>query len=198
MASSNDQFASDLVQVSERRDHLLGPGSASVTLLEYGDYECPHCGQAHFVLQELLTRFRDEMRLAFRNFPLMQIHPHAFTAAEAAEAAGAQDAFWDMHDLLFENQDRLEEDDLVTYASALGLDVGRFQAELLGHAHALRVQEDMRSGMRAGVKGTPTFFINGRRHEGAWDVASLGAAISRATHLGTGDVEESPPWQLPG
>lgn len=173
----------EVLPVSERRDHILGPRSATVTLLEYGDYECPYCGQAHYVLQELMMRMGDQVRLAFRNFPLAEIHPHAEQAAEAAEAAGAQGRFWEMHDMLFENRDALELEDLVGYAQIVGLDLGRFQIELLQRAYAPRVREDVVSGLRAGVRGTPTFFSNGRRHEGAWDLQSLTAAIAQALRL---------------
>jgi protein-disulfide isomerase len=176
--------SAEVLPVSERRDHIVGPRSAPVTLLEYGDYECPYCGQAHYVLQELMTQLGDRVRLAFRNFPLAEVHPHAEQAAEAAEAAGAQGRFWEMHDTLFENQDALELEDLVSYAQMVGLDLGRFQIEMLQRAHAPRVREDVVSGVRAGVKGTPTFFINGRRHEGAWDLQSLTAAIAQALRLG--------------
>ena len=163
--------------VSEERDHVLGPRQAPVTLLEYGDYECPHCGQAHYVLQDLLAELGDQTRLAFRNFPLAQIHPHAELAAEAAEAAGAQGRFWPMHDLLFENQDALEEEDLVAYAQQVGLDLGRFQVEMVQRLYAPRVREDFLSGVRSGVNGTPTFFINGYRHDGPWNLQSLRAAV---------------------
>jgi protein-disulfide isomerase len=166
--------------ISEPRDHILGSPGAPVTLTEYGDFECPYCRQAHFILQDLMSRVGDRVRLAFRHFPLTQIHPHAGMAAEAAEAAAAQGQFWEYHDMLYERQDALEEEDLVGYASELGLDVGRFQIELLQHAHAPRVRQDFLSGVRSGVNGTPTFFINGRRHDGAWDEASLLAAISSA------------------
>lgn len=166
------------IPVSEKRDHILGPRDVPATLVEYGDYECPHCGQAHYVLQDLLEQMSDQVRLVFRNFPLTQIHPHAEQAAEAAEAAGAQGKFWEMHDTLFEHQDALAEEDLVVYASILGLDVGRFQTDLLQGTYAPRVREDFLSGVRGGVNGTPTFFINGRRHDGPWDLESLAAAIA--------------------
>jgi protein-disulfide isomerase len=151
-----------------------------VTLVEYGDFECPHCGRAHFSLQELLPKMGKQMRLVFRHFPLRQIHPHAAHAAEAAEAAGAQGRFWDMHDILFERQDALEDNDLVSYAAEIGLDAQRFQLELLQHVHAPRVREDFLSGVRSGVNGTPTFFINGRRHDGPWDLEALSTAIVQA------------------
>jgi protein-disulfide isomerase len=166
--------------VSPTRDHIRGQRSAPVMLVEYGDYECPHCGQAHPIVQELLAQAGDVVSLCYRNFPLSQIHPHAFRAAEAAEAAGAQGRFWEMHDTLFENQDALEDEDLVAYAADLGLDLGRFQVELVKGVHAPRVHEDFASGVRSGVNGTPTFFVNGRRHDGPWDLDSLTAAIAAA------------------
>jgi protein-disulfide isomerase len=144
-----------------------------VTLLEYGDYECPFCGAAHPVVDQVLQIVGDDMCFAYRHFPLTRIHPHAQQAAEAAEAAGAQGRFWPMHDLLFANQDRLAIGDLVGYAAALGLDVGRFALELDNHVHAPRVREDFLSGVRSGVNQTPTFFVNGVRHNGGYDLESL-------------------------
>ena len=178
------------VPVSPKRDHILGPRDAAVTLVEYGDFECPHCGQAHYVLQDLMSQMAKVVQLVFRNFPLAQIHPHAERAAEAAEAAGAQGSFWEMHDTLFENQDALEDEDLVGYAQQLGLDLERFQTDLLNGVHTKRVREDFVSGVRSGVNGTPTFFINGRRHDGPWDLGSLSAGIVahlRAHHARGGD-----------
>jgi protein-disulfide isomerase len=165
------------VPVSETRDHIRGPRSAQVTLLEYGDFECPHCGQAHLVLEQLQDRMNDKYRFVFRHFPLAQAHPHAERAAEAAEAAGAQGRFWRMHDALFENQDRLDDSSLQEYALDLGLDVRRFVEEITDGIHTPRVREDFMSGVRSGVNGTPTFFINGRRHDGPWDLESLTLAI---------------------
>jgi len=170
--------------VSEQRDHVQGPRAAPVTLVEYGDFECPYCGQAYPVVKELLSRQGGSVRLVFRNFPLAEIHPHARRAAEAAEAAGAQGKFWEMHDLLFERQDALGDEDLVGYASELGLDLDRFQVELAQNAYAGRVREDFMSGVRSGVNGTPTFFINGRRHDGNWDLASLTEAVTLAATPG--------------
>jgi protein-disulfide isomerase len=172
--------------VSDQRDHILGPARPPVTLVEYGDYECPHCGQAHYVLQDLMSALREQVRLVFRNFPLSQIHPHAGQAAQAAEAAGAQGRFWEMHDVIFENQDALEEEDLLAYAEQVGLDLNRFQLELFQGAYAPRVREDFLSGVRSGVNGTPTFFINGRRHDGAWDLQPLTDAILSSAHTGAG------------
>jgi protein-disulfide isomerase len=165
--------------VSER-DHFQGSPEAPVTLVEYGDYECPFCGQAHFVVQELQEQLGDVMCFVFRNFPLTSVHPHAQHAAEAAEAAGAQGVFWEMHDFLFENQDALDDRHLLAYAAELGRDLAHFTRDLTEHRFAGRVREDFLSGVRSGVNGTPTFFINGLRYDGACDVGSLGAAIENA------------------
>ena len=161
-------------------DHVLGPETAVVTLLEYGDYQCPYCGQAYPIIKELLDRVGRQVRFVFRNFPLATVHPHAEGAAEAAEAAGAQERFWAMHDVLFENQEALGGEDLVGYASALGLDESRFVGELTEHVHAARVREDFVGGVRSGVNGTPTFFLNGTRYDDSWDPETLGAAIEHA------------------
>src|ERR1700682_4059748 len=147
------------IPVSDR-DHIQGPINAPATLLEYGDYECPACGQAYWVIKAVQEAIGDKMRFVFRNFPLANIHPHAEHSAEAAEAAGAQRKFWEMHDILFENQIALEDEDLAQYAAALKLNVPRFVKELLAGTYAPRVREDFRSGVRSGVNGTPTFFIN--------------------------------------
>jgi len=172
-----------VLPVSEKRDHIFGPPNAAVTLVEYGDFECPHCGAAHLVLKELIEQLGDHFRLVFRHFPLAQIHPRAELAAEAAEAAGAQGHFWEMHDALFENQDALEEGDLVGYAEKLGLKVPRFIRELAEHTYLNRVREDFGSGVRSGVNGTPTFFLDGRRHDGGWDLESLAAAITAEAEI---------------
>jgi len=136
----------------------------------------------------VIGAFLEQMRFAFRNFPLTQIHPHAAHAAEAAEAAAAQGRFWEMHDLLYEHQDALEDDDLLTYASQVGLDLNRFQVELAQGAYAQRVRDDFMSGVRSGVNGTPTFFINGRRHDGGFDLHSLSEAITVAMAEPRGEV----------
>jgi protein-disulfide isomerase len=158
------------------RDHILGPSTATRTLLEYGDYECPFCAAAHPVVKQVLGSVGDEITFAYRHFPLTQIHPQAELAAEAAEAAGSQGSFWEMHDLLFESR-RLAPRDLLGHASELDLDVERFAAELDAHAHQTRVREDFLSGVRSGVNGTPTFFVNGIRHNGGWDADSLLRAL---------------------
>ena len=162
------------------RDHAQGPDTAPVTLVEYGDYECPYCGQAYPIVKEVQARFGDRLRFVFRNFPIGNAHPHAEHAAEAAEAAGAQGKFWPMHDRLFEQQKRLDDAHLREYAAAEGLDADRFAADLTGHIYAERVREDFMSGVRSGVNGTPTFFVEGVRHDGPWDAENLAAAIDRA------------------
>jgi protein-disulfide isomerase len=162
------------------RDHMQGPPDAPVTLVEYGDYECPFCGAAYAIVKAIQERLGDQLCFVFRNFPLTEAHPHAEDAAEAAEAASGQGKFWPMHDMLYENQDALEPEDLVQYARSLRLDLPRFVKELSEHVWAERVREDFRSGVRSGVNGTPTFFINGVRHDGGYDMASLLAAIEEA------------------
>jgi Na+/H+ antiporter NhaA len=164
------------VSVDPERDHLRGPEDALVTLVEYGDFECPYCGQAEPVLRELL-RDHGDVRYVWRHLPLSDVHPHTEFAAEAAEAAARQGAFWEMHDLLFEHQDALTLDDLIGYATELGLDAARFTEDLEKHAGAGRVAEDVDSADLSSVSGTPTFFINGRRHYGAYDIDSLTQAV---------------------
>jgi protein-disulfide isomerase len=160
-------------------DHLVGKAEAPATLLEYGDYECPFCGRAHLVIEELLQRVGDEVRFAFRNFALTQVHPQALAAAQAAEAAGAQGRFWPMHSMLYENQDALEFDDLVAYAQSLDLDTRRFVEELRMGIHLPKVRCDFRSGVRSGVNGTPTFFVNGVRLDAPWSLETLLDAVRR-------------------
>lgn len=165
------------VPVNEQ-DHSRGPKDAPITLVEYGDFECPHCGQAHYQLQELEKALGESMRLVFREFPLTTVHPHAAQAAEAAESAGAQRKFWPMHDILFENQDALEAEDLLQYAAAIDLDVEQFARDLSQERFAPRVREHFMGGVHSGVNGTPTFFINGVRHDGGFDYQSLLEAIN--------------------
>jgi protein-disulfide isomerase len=161
------------------QDHVLGPADAPVTLLEYGDYECPHCGRAHPIVAAILRRLGNQVRFAYRHFPLTQIHPHAQHAAEIAEAAAEQGQFWAMHDLLFENQEALEDEDLLEYAAELGIDPEWAASALEGERYTEKVQGDFMSGVRSGVNGTPTFFVNGVRHDGPWDEASLLDALQQ-------------------
>jgi protein-disulfide isomerase len=153
--------------VSER-DHTIGPATAPVTLVEYGDYECPHCGHAYPIVKNVQRKLGKRLRFVFRNFPLAEAHPHARHAAEAAEAAAEQGKFWEMHDALFENQLALEDDQLVATARRLGLDAERVAEALESGTYTQRVRDDFRSGVRSGVNGTPTFFVNGRRYDGPW------------------------------
>jgi Na+/H+ antiporter NhaA len=166
-------------EVDPGRDHIRGPIEAPVTVVEYGDFECPHCGRAEPVVRELLRDFGD-VRYVWRHLPLNDVHPRAQLAAEAAEAAGEQGAFWQMHDLLLSNQEALGPADLVTHADQLGLDVDRFMQALRKHTGAPRIAEDVDGADLSGVTGTPTFFINGRRHHGAYDIATLSAAVRAA------------------
>lgn len=159
------------------RDHIQGSPDSQAILVEYGDYECPVCGRAYIVIKEIQQAMGDRLGFVFRNFPLSEMHPHAKDAAQAAEAAGAQGAFWEMHNILFENQDDLGRDYLARYATTLGLDTNRLIDELATGTYAKRVQEDFRSGVRSGVNGTPTFFIDGIRYDGPHDFESIIAAL---------------------
>jgi NhaA family Na+:H+ antiporter len=160
-------------------DHVQGPAEAPVVFVEYGDFQCPHCLQAHSIVRELQDRLGDQLCYVFRNFPLRSIHPQAQIAAEAAEAAGAQGKYWEMHDYLFRHQYALDEESLIAYAAVLELDIDRFRADLKERVHKEQVETDFRSGVRSGVNGTPTFFINGARYDGPWDVESLLAEIQK-------------------
>jgi protein-disulfide isomerase len=163
--------------VDPGRDHLRGAPSAPVTLVEYGDFQCPYCGDSYPVVRRLLERFEDRLRFAFRHLPLTDLHPRARAAAEAAEAAGAQGRFWEMHDRLFEHQLALSDDELREHAEAVGVDLARFDRELRDGVHAERVEEDARSAARSGVPSTPRFFVNGMIHLGSPSDAELGEAI---------------------
>ncbi|HUF27462.1 MAG TPA: thioredoxin domain-containing protein [Gemmatimonadaceae bacterium] len=165
-------------------DHTVGPADALITLVEYGDYECPYCLMAHPIVRAARRRLGNRMRFVFRNFPLKQIHPHAQHAAEAAEAAAAQGRFWEMHDVIFENQYALEDADLLRYGRSIGLDTARLAHDLEAGTFTARVRDDFRSGVRSGVNGTPTFFIDGERYDGTWTdegafIRSLRDAVDR-------------------
>jgi protein-disulfide isomerase len=167
------------VPVSER-DHSTGPSDAPVTLVEYGDFECPYCGKAHPIVKRIIEQMGERLRFVFRNFPLNTIHAHAGVAAQAAEAAAAQGKFWEMHDLLFENQEHLADADLNSYALKLGLEIYRFQSDLSGEVFATRVRDDFRGGIRSGVNGTPTFFVNNLRYDGVLRYEDLLEAVQAA------------------
>jgi Na+/H+ antiporter NhaA len=167
------------VPVNPDRDHLRGPAEAPVTVVEYGDFECPYCGRAEPVVRELLADFGD-VRYVWRHLPLSDVHPNADLAAEASEAAAAQGVFWEMHDLLLDHQGDLKLRDLQTYAERLDLDLERYRDDLRRHVHAPRVEEDVDSADISGVTGTPTFFVNERRHDGVYDIDTLSAAVRAA------------------
>jgi Na+/H+ antiporter NhaA len=179
-AGTADELLDLSDDVDEELDHVRGPNDAPVTLVEYGDYECPYCGRAEVVIRELLDSFGDDLRYVWRQLPLNDVHSHAQMAAEAAEAAGAQGSFWEMHDRLLADQDELTAPDLTRHARELGLDVDRFWDDLRRREHASRVDRDVTSADSSGVVGTPTFFINGRRHRGAYDVETLTKAVQAA------------------
>ena len=167
--------------VSEQ-DHATGSTDAPITLVEYGDYECPHCGIAYPIVKAAQRELGNRLRFVFRHFPLAESHPHARHAAQAAEAAATQGKFWEMHDLIFEHQDALEDEELIGYARSLGLDAERVAQELKAGTYAKRVRDDFRGGVRSGVNGTPTFFINGERYDGSWtDEEAFMRALRAAT-----------------
>src|SRR5438067_210371 len=168
-----------------QRDHQQGPETAPVTVVEYGDYECPYCGEAYPIVKEIQLRLGERLRFVFRNFPLKEAHPHAQHAAEAAEAAAGQGKFWEMHDTLYEHQEALPDRQLEEYAAAVGLDVEQFDRDMEGQVYRERVRADFMSGVRSGVNGTPSFFINGRRHDDSYDLETLLAAIETAAPDGS-------------
>jgi protein-disulfide isomerase len=176
--------AEDILDLAEdvdpSRDHIRGPGDAPVTLVEYGDFECTYCGQAEQVIRELLAGHGDDVRYVWRHLPLSDVHPNAQLAAEASEAAAAQGSFWEMHDILIAHQGALRLADVANYARELGLDSKRLVKEVRGGGHQDRVTEDVASADESGVSGTPTFFINGRRHYGVYDIATLSEAVRAA------------------
>jgi Na+/H+ antiporter NhaA len=180
LAGTADEIVDLSGDVDAERDHIRGAEDAPVTLVEYGDYECPYCGQAEIVVRELLLSFGDDLRYVWRHLPLNDVHPNAQVAAEAAEAAAAQGRFWEMHDTLLDHQDEIAPRDLGRYAEELGLDADRFWEDLRRHEHAQRVAGDVGTADASGVAGTPSFFINGRRHHGAYDVATLTSAVRAA------------------
>ena len=170
---------SDSIRIEEQ-DHLRGPRDAQVTLIEYGDFQCPYCARAHAALTTLMRQHEGRVALVYRHLPLSDLHPFAAMAAEAAEAAGAQGKFWEMHDALFENQGMLDEDALPAMAASLGLDAQRFARELDEGKYRARVEAQARQAHALGASGTPTFFINGKRYHGDSDQASLAAALQEA------------------
>ena len=169
-----------ILPVTSNRDHIQGSSNAPVTLVEYGDYECPYCGQAYPMIKKVKRHLGNKLRFVFRNFPLTEIHPHAQHAAEAAEAAAVQGRFWEMHDYLYEHQQALDDKYLEKYADNLGLNLTKFNIDMSSHAHAGRIREDFLSGVRSGVNGTPTFYINEIRYNGSLDLETLLEALRSA------------------
>lgn len=167
------------VPVSER-DHRHGPATAAVTLVQYGDYECPYTRKSTWVVQAIQQQLGDQLRFVYRNFPLTEIHPHALHAAFAAEAADAQGKFWEMHEYLFHHQHTLEDTDLAQFAGAVGLDAQQFAQDMTQHPFLSRIEDDLRSGIRSGVQGTPTFFINGVLYMDSWEQEALLDALKEA------------------
>ena len=161
-------------------DHLRGPAHAAVTVVEFGDFECPNCKQAAPAVKLLLERFEERVQFVFRHFPLAEVHPHALLAAQASEAAGAQGKFWQMHDLLFENQTHLKAQHLHAYAERLDLNMSRYTAEMDDEIYLQRVREHMESGRQSGVRGTPTFFVNGRIQDVSFGLRALFDAVEAA------------------
>lgn len=150
------------------KDHVQGNNYAPIELVEYGDYECPHCGRAYPIIKKIQRELADDLRFIFRNFPIPESHPHAVNAALAAEAAAIQQKYWEMHDMIFENQQYLEHEHLLSYAKAINLDVKRFNNDMEKKTPLARVESDFESGIRSGVNGTPSFFVDGKKFEGDW------------------------------
>jgi protein-disulfide isomerase len=163
-------------------DHVIGASHAPLTLVEYGDFECPNCKQAQPAVKLLLQRFDGQVRFVFRHFPLEDVHPHALSAALAAESAGGQGQFWAMHDLLFENQLHLRPNDLHGYAERLGLDMARYSAEVDDQVYLQRVREHLQGGVESGVRGTPAFFINGHIRDVSFGLRALFDSVEAALH----------------
>ena len=167
--------------INESRDHIQGPGSAAVTLVEFGDYECPYCAQAYLIIKEVQERSGSKLRFVFRSFPLTNVRPHAYRAALAVEAAAAQGRFWEMYDFLFKHGQVLTDDNLKQSAAKMGLNGSKFDREFLGGTYSRHVDEDIQSGKESGVTKTPTFFINGDRYDDPWDLDTLLSALDEAS-----------------
>jgi protein-disulfide isomerase len=173
-------------------DHIQGSENAPVTLVEYGDYQCPYCAKAYVIVKQIQPRLDSQLRFVFRNFPLTQTHPLAELAAESAEAAGVQGKFWEMHDTLYENQPVLSAEKIRAFAQELGLDMECFEDDLATGRFRHRVKSDFMGGVRSGVAGTPTFFINEERYDGSWDEISLLNALRAAPGSNSGDMKSEP------
>jgi protein-disulfide isomerase len=176
-----EEFSTPVVT---ERDHVLGPADAPVTVLEYGDYECPYCRGAFRDVHEMLDRYQGKIRFVFRNFPIQQVHPHAEQAAEAAEAAAAQGRFWQMYELLLQPYARLDNDALLDYAERIGLDLPRFRADITDQRYAGKIDDDVQEGLRNGVNQTPKFYVNGRRIDGKVPLENLEQEVRQAVAAG--------------
>lgn len=183
----NQRYRFELTEPVSPIDHAIGSTDAPVTVVEYGDFECPNCKQAAPAVKLLLKHYASEVRFVFRHFPLEEVHPHALSAAEAAECAGGQNRFWQMHDLLFEHQPRLKFSQLREYAESIGLETTRFTAEMSSHIYLQRIREHVRSGVDSSVHGTPTFFVNGHIQDVSFGMTSLFDAVEKSllAHAGT-------------
>lgn len=182
----NDNLAEDnnvrlAAPVDEKRDHVKGPSDAPVTLVEYGDFECPDCGVVYPTINELEKRMGNKMRFVYRYYPLVESHPHAEHAAEVAEAAAAQGKFWEMFDMLYENQRHLSDAHLIEYAKSIGLDIDLLDREMKAGTYTKRIEEDLDSGDQSGLEGTPTFYINGQYYDGAYNVDAFQEAVEQAS-----------------
>jgi protein-disulfide isomerase len=166
-------MSSHLKPAVSSHDHMQGGNDAPIELVEYGDYECPHCGRAYPILKEVQRKLKNSLKFVFRNFPLSEMHPDAFNAAVATEAAAVQGKFWEMHDIVFENQENLSPTDLLAYAKQIGLDINQFKTDINKEAISAKVENDFESGILSGVNGTPSFYINGIKYNGSWEEADL-------------------------
>ena len=166
-------MSSHLIPAVNSNDHIMGDNKAAIELLEYGDYQCPYCGQAYPIIKAVQKKLKGELRFVFRNFPLSEVHPYAFNAAVAAEAAALQGKFWEMHDVIYEHQSRLSPEALFGYAEKIGLDIERFKGDIQKESLSERVESDFESGVRSGVNGTPGLFINGLKYNGPWGEGDL-------------------------
>ncbi len=164
------------------KDHVQGNANAAIELVEFGDYECPHCGRAYPIIKRIQQKMGDKLKFVFRNFPLAEIHPHATHAAIAAEAAAMQNKFWEMHDAIYENQGRMQDADLINHAQKAGLDVKQFEEDFDKESIQQKVEDDFESGVRSGVNGTPSFFINGEKYEDSWDERTMLNYLESKTH----------------
>jgi protein-disulfide isomerase len=169
-----------LAPVNIETDHIRGSIDAPISIVEYGDYECPYTGMAYPIVKKIMKKFNDKVYFVFRNFPLNEIHPHALHAAEAAEAASAQDKFWQMHDYLFEHQDALDDIHLSNYAKKMNLDIDRFRKETLGHVYTSLIDKSIKSGIDSRVEGTPTFFLNNIHYDDSWDLKTFSNNLQKS------------------